>query len=66
AQLDALALPAREVEDLYPLSPMQQGMLFHALEGAAEGETPYVTQLAVDVEGVEEERFAAAWGWVTA
>ncbi|WP_042703453.1 non-ribosomal peptide synthetase, partial [Azospirillum sp. B506] len=66
AQLDALALPARELEDLYPLSPMQQGMLFHALEGAAEGTTPYVTQLAVDVEGLEEERFAAAWGWVTA
>ncbi|KJR63083.1 hypothetical protein VY88_23170 [Azospirillum thiophilum] len=65
-QLDTLALPARELEDLYPLSPMQQGMLFHALEGAAEGETPYVTQLAVEVEGLEEERFAAAWAWVTA
>ncbi|CAO3403334.1 non-ribosomal peptide synthase/polyketide synthase [Azospirillum palustre] len=65
-QLDALSLPARELEDLYPLSPMQQGMLFHALEGAAEGESPYVTQLAVEVEGLEEERFAAAWAWVTA
>ncbi|WP_052710262.1 non-ribosomal peptide synthetase [Azospirillum thiophilum] len=64
-QLDTLALPARELEDLYPLSPMQQGMLFHALEGAAEGESPYVTQLAVEVEGLEEERFAAAWAWVT-
>ncbi|WP_271196262.1 non-ribosomal peptide synthetase, partial [Azotobacter vinelandii] len=30
-QLDALPLPAGEIEDIYPLSPMQQGMLFHSL-----------------------------------
>src|SRR5690606_25259268 len=30
-QLDALPLAARQIEDLYPLAPMQQGMLFHAL-----------------------------------
>ncbi|KAA5635755.1 hypothetical protein F3G58_34390, partial [Pseudomonas aeruginosa] len=30
-QLDALPLAASEVEDLYPLSPMQQGTLFHSL-----------------------------------
>ncbi|NAS64460.1 hypothetical protein CVE36_29100, partial [Pseudomonas syringae pv. actinidiae] len=29
AQLDALPIAAGEIEDVYPLSPMQQGMLFH-------------------------------------
>ncbi|WP_231883620.1 condensation domain-containing protein, partial [Methylomonas koyamae] len=31
AQLDALPIAHRQIEDLYPLSPMQQGILFHAL-----------------------------------
>ncbi|MCQ8131073.1 condensation domain-containing protein, partial [Methylomonas rivi] len=31
AQLDALPVAHRQIEDLYPLSPMQQGILFHAL-----------------------------------
>ena len=32
---------ARQVEDLYPLSPLQQGMLFRALYAPEEG--AYVT-----------------------
>ena len=59
AELDALGLRASRVEDLYPLSPMQAGMLFHSLyerEGSA-----YVTQLRVDVQGLEVERFRQAW-----
>ncbi|MDO9004940.1 MAG: condensation domain-containing protein, partial [Aquabacterium sp.] len=31
AQLDALPVAHHQIEDLYPLSPMQQGILFHAL-----------------------------------
>src|SRR5690606_3581108 len=46
AQLDALPVAHRDIEDLYPLSPMQQGILFHALRDPEAN--LYVTQLAVD------------------
>jgi amino acid adenylation domain-containing protein/non-ribosomal peptide synthase protein (TIGR01720 family) len=59
AQLDALPVDPRQVEDLYPLSPMQQGMLFHSLYNQGSGE--YINQLQVDVEGLEVERFRQAW-----
>ncbi|NVN66453.1 amino acid adenylation domain-containing protein, partial [Pseudomonas putida] len=59
AQLDALDVPASEIEDLYPLSPMQQGMLFHSLLEQGTGE--YINQLCVDVEGLDVERFRDAW-----
>ncbi|OWJ57255.1 hypothetical protein BWR60_34300, partial [Inquilinus limosus] len=57
AELDALPVPAHEVEDLYPLSPMQQGMLFHSLQAPE----LYVTQIRVDVDGLDAGRFARAW-----
>ncbi|MBK5007039.1 non-ribosomal peptide synthetase [Pseudomonas sp. S32] len=59
AQLDALEVPASQVEDIYPLSPMQQGMLFHSLLEQGSGE--YVNQLCVDVDGLDVERFRGAW-----
>ncbi|TLP52929.1 MULTISPECIES: non-ribosomal peptide synthetase, partial [Pseudomonas] len=59
AGLDALGLPLAEVEDLYGLSPMQQGMLFHSLLAPDSGS--YINQLSVQVEGVEAERLRAAW-----
>ncbi|MDV3438226.1 non-ribosomal peptide synthase/polyketide synthase [Pseudomonas otitidis] len=59
AQLDALALPAREVATLYPLSPMQQGMLFHSLYEAS-GRT-YVNQMRLDIRSLDVARFASAW-----
>ncbi|SMF97468.1 non-ribosomal peptide synthase domain TIGR01720/amino acid adenylation domain-containing protein [Methylomagnum ishizawai] len=58
-RLDALPIAPGRLEDLYPLSPMQQGLLFHSLY-ALEQQT-YVNQLAVDIEGLGPERFAAAW-----
>ncbi|SEM55533.1 non-ribosomal peptide synthase domain TIGR01720/amino acid adenylation domain-containing protein, partial [Variovorax sp. YR750] len=59
AQLDRLPLPCSELADLYALSPMQQGMLFHSLyepQGSA-----YVNQLRVDVDGLDVARFRQAW-----
>ncbi|SNB79984.1 non-ribosomal peptide synthetase [Pseudomonas sp. LAIL14HWK12:I4] len=59
AQLDRLPVPAEAVEDLYPLSPMQQGILFHTLEAAQQG--LYVSQTSVQVQGLDNARFLAAW-----
>ncbi|MDR2308517.1 MAG: amino acid adenylation domain-containing protein, partial [Paucimonas sp.] len=59
AGLDALALPLAEISDLYGLSPMQQGMLFHSLDG--QGGDSYINQLSVTVEGVEPARLRDAW-----
>lgn len=58
--VDRLAGSGRDVEDLYPLSPMQQGILFHALR--EEGSGVYVEQLTFRVEdGLYPATFAAAW-----
>jgi len=51
ARLDALALDPAQVQDLYPLSPMQAGMLFHCVY-APEG-SAYTNQLRVDVDGLD-------------
>ncbi|MGG7637830.1 amino acid adenylation domain-containing protein, partial [Pseudomonas sp. ES1] len=59
AQLDALALDAAEVADLYPLSPMQQGMLFHTLYEQNAGD--YINQMRLGVEGLDPQRFEQAW-----
>ncbi|KAF1033213.1 MAG: Linear gramicidin synthase subunit D [Pseudomonas sp.] len=62
AQLDRLPVPLHQVEDLYPLSAMQQGMLFHTLE--APESALYVNQMAVPVTGLDVDRFVAAWNTV--
>ncbi len=48
-ELDRLLAIVPEMEDLYPLSPLQQGMLFHALY--APGSGVYVEQLACRLDG---------------
>ncbi|AZC38807.1 non-ribosomal peptide synthetase [Pseudomonas chlororaphis] len=58
-QLDRLPVPLAQIEDLYPLSPMQQGMLFHTLYEQQGGD--YINQLRVDVDGLDPERFRQAW-----
>ena len=59
AQLAVLGLNPEQIEDLYPLSPMQQGMLFHGVDGSEGG--VYVNQLRVEVQDLDVERFRAAW-----
>jgi amino acid adenylation domain-containing protein/non-ribosomal peptide synthase protein (TIGR01720 family) len=50
----------RSVEDAYPLSPLQQGMLFHTVYEA--GADPYVVQMTFRIDGTfRPEAFRRAW-----
>jgi amino acid adenylation domain-containing protein/non-ribosomal peptide synthase protein (TIGR01720 family) len=53
-------LPARDaaVEDVYPLTAMQQGMLFHTLLGSG---NPYVEQMSWKVTRLDVYAFQQAW-----
>ncbi|MBD9580531.1 non-ribosomal peptide synthase/polyketide synthase [Delftia sp. DLF01] len=57
--LAGLPFAQEDVEDVYPLTPTQEGMFFHAME--APGTGLYVNQLGVDLSGVDAERLARAW-----
>ena len=58
--VDCLVGDGRGVEDIYPLTPMQAGMVFHALSQGEQG--VYVEQLAVVLDGVPDPRvLGAAW-----
>ena len=60
AGVDRLAGDGRDVEDLLPLTPLQEGMLFHRLVGGEED--VYVDQAALLLEGVSDPHdFALAW-----
>src|SRR5215208_4932087 len=49
----------KNVEDLYPLSPMQQGLLFHSLY--APESCFYVQQLSCTIRGLNVAAFNEAW-----
>lgn len=49
----------RQIEDLYPLSPLQEGLLFHSL--AAPGGGLYVTQVASRLDELDVAVFRRAW-----
>ena len=52
--------PAVEVEDIFPLSPMQQGMLFHSLYSPEAN--MYFEQTCWEVQGaVDEAALRRAW-----
>ena len=55
---------SKNVESVFPLSPMQQGMLFHSLEDPESG--LYVEQIRLVLDGLDAERFRRAWEAVVA
>ncbi|MCA1685270.1 MAG: AMP-binding protein, partial [Planctomycetia bacterium] len=58
--LDRLARPGLTVEDAYPLTPLQEGMLVHALFSPGRGE--YVQQLVCGVRGpLDPSALAESW-----
>ncbi|MGC0153207.1 amino acid adenylation domain-containing protein [Chromobacterium vaccinii] len=58
--LEDLARRIGPFEDLYPLSPLQQGMLFHSVADAADA--AYLEQLSSVVSGpLDPDAFADAW-----
>ncbi|MBF3222988.1 non-ribosomal peptide synthetase, partial [Pseudomonas aeruginosa] len=65
AQLDALAVPAGEIEDVYPLTPMQEGLLLHTLLEPGTGIYYMQDRYRID-SPLDPERFAAAWQAVVA
>ncbi|HEU0077210.1 MAG TPA: condensation domain-containing protein, partial [Longimicrobiaceae bacterium] len=59
-ELDTLLGRGREVEDVYPLVPMQEGMLFHALSSPESG--AYLGQFGFVLEGdLDSEALERAW-----
>ncbi|HEY0604050.1 MAG TPA: amino acid adenylation domain-containing protein, partial [Herpetosiphonaceae bacterium] len=61
--LDRVVGAERQIDDLYPLSPMQHGMLVHTL--VAGGSGVYVEQLACVLEGsLDPAAFRHAWATV--
>jgi amino acid adenylation domain-containing protein/non-ribosomal peptide synthase protein (TIGR01720 family) len=59
-ELDRVIGRDRTIEDVYPLSPMQQGLLFHTLLDSASG--VYIEQFCCTVHGeIDQSRFQAAW-----
>ncbi|MGH6649398.1 amino acid adenylation domain-containing protein, partial [Aquabacterium sp.] len=63
-QLDQLPLALGNLQDLYPLSPIQSGILFHSVYDVSS--KAYINQLRVDIEGLDTVRFKAAWQAVVA
>nr|WP_256868373.1 condensation domain-containing protein [Candidatus Entotheonella palauensis] len=60
AQVDRIESLAGEVEAIWPLSPLQQGLLFHALYDDS-GPDVYTVQVGLEVEGtLEPERLRQA------
>ncbi|MEU0842433.1 non-ribosomal peptide synthase/polyketide synthase [Streptomyces sp. NPDC005962] len=62
-QVDLIAGDGRDVEDIYPLTPLQAGMLFH---GLVDTQGAYFDQIALRIGGIgDPDAFAAAWQRVT-
>ena len=55
SEIDQLESEYGEIEDILPLSPVQQGMLFHAFYDAA-GPDVYNVQIALRLDGLLDEK----------
>ncbi|UNB65885.1 non-ribosomal peptide synthetase [Pseudomonas syringae pv. helianthi] len=65
AQLDALPVPASHIEDVYPLTPMQEGMLLHTLLEPGTGLYYMQDRYRIN-SALDPQRFAQAWQAVIA
>ena len=57
AEIERLERDLSQIEDILPLSPLQEGLLFHALYDAR-GPDVYTTQLLLNLQGRLDERDA--------
>ncbi|NUT79699.1 non-ribosomal peptide synthetase [Pseudomonas brassicacearum] len=64
-QLDSLPVPAGQIEDVYPLTPMQEGMLLHTLLEPGTGLYYMQDRYRINSE-LDAQRFAQAWQAVIA
>ncbi|MFJ4114503.1 non-ribosomal peptide synthetase [Pseudomonas sp. NPDC089758] len=64
-QIDALPVPAGEIEDVYPLTPMQEGLLLHTLLEPGTGIYYMQDRYRID-SALDPQRFAQAWQAVVA
>ncbi|OLU26329.1 non-ribosomal peptide synthetase [Pseudomonas sp. PA15(2017)] len=65
AQLDALPLAFDAIDDLYPLTPMQEGLLLHTLLESGTGIYFMQDRYSID-SALDVERFERAWRLVVA
>jgi surfactin family lipopeptide synthetase C len=52
-------MSTKNIEDVYPLSPMQEGLLFHSLYAPDDG--LYVTQIPFNTKGINISALQQAW-----
>ncbi|NWA00111.1 non-ribosomal peptide synthetase [Pseudomonas gingeri] len=64
-QLDALPVAAGQIEDVYPLTPMQEGLLLHTLLEPGTGLYYMQDRYRINSE-LDPQRFAQAWQAVIA
>ena len=64
-QIDALPVPAAEIEDVYPLTPMQEGLLLHTLLEPGTGLYYMQDRYRIN-SALDPERFTLAWQAVVA
>ncbi len=65
SQLDGLPVAAAQIEDVYPLTPMQEGMLLHTLLEPGTGLYYMQDRYRID-SALDPQRFAQAWQAVIA